>query len=283
MAEQFSKAEYDWIFRLISQREDFLAGREDGLTELYRLCDTDEQRMLVGDLLCRFHIFTHDDYDSMLYRMANYAAALGFPADKTLCVAMTKKKASDSAQAIVHDIKVPMELAFGDTVRDTNQFDVGHLLNMYHNGIRHFIVVDEFLGSGDTISERYKDFRKKSMPDATIHFLIMTGTAMGFQRLRNEGINIEVFNVVRRGISDRYNGDERTGHISRMLELEKKLADKIGKTKLADHSLGYRQSEALYYKMHGNIPNNVFPIFWWKQYKSGRKRKTLFIRVQTDY
>lgn len=284
MVEQLTQAEFDWILQQISQREDFLSGREEGLAELFRLCDTNEQRQLVSDLLNRFYIFTHDNYDSTLYKIADYAATLGFKANETLCVAMTKENRSDSSQAIIHDIKVPMELAFGDTVRDINQFNTGQIFDKYtQNGYRHFIVVDEFVGSGDTICERYKDFKKKKMPDATIHFLIMTGTITGLQRVRNEGINIEVFNVINRGISDNYSEPERSTCIQRMLALEQKLAAKINKTKLTDNSLGYKQSEALYYKIHGNIPNNVFPIFWWKQYKSGRKRKTLFIRVQKDY
>ena len=52
---------------------------------------------------------------------------------------------------------------------------------------------------------------------------------------------------------------------------------------LKDNNFGYNHAEALYCRKYGNIPNSVFPIFWWKQYKDGSPRSPLFVRVQHGY
>ena len=44
-----------------------------------------------------------------------------------------------------------------------------------------------------------------------------------------------------------------------------------------------RESEALFCRKSKNVPNNVFPIFWWKRYADNSDRKTLFIRSQSGY
>ena len=45
---------------------------------------------------------------------------------------------------------------------------------------------------------------------------------------------------------------------------EAHLKPKIGKMKLKNYFLGYGESEALYFSEEYRVPNNVFPIFWWR-------------------
>jgi hypothetical protein len=120
-------------------------------------------------------------------------------------------------------------------------------------------------------------------PKATIDFCIMSGMEEAQSKLRAQGINVNIINLMQKGISDYFQGEELNIYIDSMNKLESKLADKIGRTKLSEHSFGYRRSESLYYKFNGNIPNNVFPLFWWKEYSGNRQRNTLFTRVQEGY
>lgn len=150
-------------------------------------------------------------------------------------------------------------------------------------GCKHFIAIDEFTGTGSTIVERFNRFKEMNLKNATIEFCIMSGMENALNHVQNAGIRIKIFNILRKGISEYYHSDEIQSNLNRMFALESKLAEKIHKKKLIDHSLGFRQAESLYYKFLGNIPNNVFPIFWWKEYTENKPRKTLFTRVQEGY
>jgi hypothetical protein len=79
-----------------------------------------------------------------------------------------------------------------------------------------------------------------------------------------------------RGISDAYVGDTLVERTQSMIELEALLAESFRGRKLSLYNFGYRRSEALYSLEAYNIPNNVFPIFWWPSLKSGKPRNTMF-------
>ena len=50
-----------------------------------------------------------------------------------------------------------------------------------------------------------------------------------------------------------------------------------------EHHLGYGQAESLFCRKNKNVPNNVFPLMWWKQYADHTHRNTLFVRLQEGY
>jgi len=45
---------------------------------------------------------------------------------------------------------------------------------------------------------------------------------------------------------------------------------------LNQYHLGRKESESLFWIRNRSIPNNVFPIFWWKLNKKKSSRKPLF-------
>lgn len=278
-----SRDEFDWIFRMISEQRELLTGRSDALSELYRMCDSEEQLNLISSLLKRFDYVDANRYTSLLDQMADYIFNIGYPENEIGITAITIKMDADSSQEILQNIKVPLGLKFGHRVLDSNMLNEKNLLRNYQLGCRHFIAIDEFTGTGSTIVARYNRFKEFNLKKATIEFCIMSGMEDALIHVQNAGIKIKIFNMLRKGISEYYPTEEIQSNLNHMYALESKLAVKIHKKKLADHSLGFRQAESLYYKYLGNIPNNVFPIFWWKEYAGNRTRKTLFTRVQEGY
>jgi hypothetical protein len=260
-----------------------LSGKNEALSELYSMCNSDSQLVLISDLLKRFNYVDATCYGNMLITMANYIHNIGYPEDKISVTALAIDHFSDSSQAILQDLKVQLAVAFNHRVHDSNKFEKESLERNYNAGCRHFIAVDEFVGSGSTILERYSRFKDMKFQNATIDFCIMSGMEEAQMKLQARGINVKIFNLMHKGISDNFQGDELNEYIDSMNKLESKLADRIGSTKLSEHSFGFRHTESLYYKFNGNIPNNVFPLFWWKEYSGNRHRNTLFTRVQKGY
>lgn len=278
-----SKDEYNWIMKVLASQREMLSGKTDALSELYKMCDSEGQLSLVSSLIERFYYLPPDRYCSLLSDMANYIFNIGYPENEISVTALEFKSSSDSSQAILQDLKVPLAIAFGHKVSDCNIFREDDLKLSYSKGYRHFIAVDEFTGTGSTIVERYSRFKKMGFKNATLNFCIMSGMADAVEHVKHKGIGIKVFNLMSKGISDFYSADEIKSNINSMKELENKLAAKIKKTQLKDNSLGFRQSESIYYKFNGNIPNNVFPLFWWKMYAGNKPRNALFTRVQEGY
>lgn len=278
-----SKSEFDWIYKMMSTQRELLSGRTDALSELYRMCDTEDQLNLVSNLLSRFDYVDTNRYVSLLDQMADYIIQTGYPDEEIGVTALTIKSDADSSQEILQHLKVQLAIKFGHRVLDSNFLNKESLQKLHEKGRNHFIAVDEFTGTGSTIVERYSRFKEMKLKNATIEFCIMSGMEDAVKHVQQAGIRVKVFNVLKKGISEYFPTDEVQSHIDDMYSLESKLAEKVNKKRLSEFSLGFRQSETLYYKFLGNIPNNVFPIFWWKAYTGKKPRKTLFTRVQEGY
>ena len=278
-----TRKEFEWIYEVISAQRELLKGKSAALSELYRMCDSEDQLDLVTSLLKRFDYVDANIYANLLEQMANHIYNLNYPEKEIAITAMTIKMDADSSQEILQHLKVQLGLKFGHRVLDSNLLTEENILRNYELGCKHFIAVDEFTGTGSTIVERFNRFKKMSLRNATIEFCIMSGMEDALIHVQKAGIPIKIFNLLRKGISNFYPTEEIQHNLDQMYALEGKLAEKIDKTKLAEHSLGFRRSESLYYKFIGNIPNNVFPIFWWKEYTGNKSRKPLFTRVQKGY
>ena len=272
---------YDWIFSLNEKQTAMLKDKDNALAELYYLCDNNTQRNLIKDLLIRFNCFDEDIYNLALLEIVKYVSNLGHKNNTTAIVAFCHDSNADSSQEILQDLKVPITIELNYTIKTINRFD--HLEKAYVSGYRHFIAVDEFSGSGQTICNRYNEFLRMNLADATIDFCLVAGMSDAITQARKKGINVFVAYDMPKGISHYYSGSELDNYRKEMSLLEGKLANTIDRTELKDYLFGYRQSEALYSRLYRHVPNNVFPIMWWKCYKDNSKRNTIFDRVQDGY
>ena len=276
-----SRKSFEWMVYLQQRQRAMLKDRDDVLLELYKLCDNDRQVELLKDLITRFDFFDEDIYNLALFEIVKYILRLGCSIDEIAIVAFCRDHSADSSLAVLNDIKVPLSKAFGRSIKTINRFD--KIVANYNKGIKHFIAVDEFIGSGHTLSNRHKEFINFRLPGATIDYCLVAGMEDAVRIAKDEGINLCVGYTMKKGISGFYSGEKLSHSLEDMCLLENKLAQSIGSLLLDDYRFGYRQSEALYSKRYANVPNNVFPIFWWKRGKQGNDRITLFDRVQDGY
>lgn len=121
------------------------------------------------------------------------------------------------------------------------------------------------------------------MTGASISFYFLAGMAKGISYCKNRSIPVHCCKIMHKGISGHYRKEEMLKRIWSMRYLESQLGSESGTTKLKDNSWGYGHAEALYCRQFGNIPNSVFPIFWWNRNLDGTERPAVFTRVQHGY
>ena len=243
-------------------------------------CDDKDSQMLLLELLYNFHYLTNDKLIDLLVKIATYIVEeSGFQENRTQIAATAYDKQADSSQAVIQLIKVQLKKKGWGNVQTVNS--IGNIIKTINkNGLNQIILIDEFIGSGVTLSGRI-NYLKKSIPNADyeIKCCFMAGIDMALKKISNEsGVEIFCPLILQKGISDRFDETESAKKIFFMKEIEKKL--EISDEK---YSLGYNQAEALY-SAEGvgfNTPNSVFPIFWW-DIANGTRRKTLLNRYEKD-
>ena len=115
-----SRNEFNWIYEVISAQRELLNGKFDALSELYRMCDSEDQLNLVTSLLKRFDYVDANRYTYLLDQMADYIYNIGYPEKEKAITAITIKKDADSSQEILQHIKVVLGIKFGHRVLDSN-------------------------------------------------------------------------------------------------------------------------------------------------------------------
>lgn len=276
------KDKFRFITDLVSCQIEMLKDKKEALAELYDLCDNDEKKSLVKQLIVDFSEMNDEDYYLCLEDMSRYIVNKGFPLSECMIVAMCHDHLADSSQEVLQDIKLPLALKDFPYKNFCNRAD--KCFNKSDKAIRHFFIVDDFVGSGHTFDTRIDSLAQKANGrEYTLHFVIAAGMEHAIKMLKDKGVDIYCSYTVKRGISDRYAVDQVDGKLALMTDLELHLAERINQTYLAQYHLGYRQSEAIFTRKNRNVPNNVFPLFWWKCDSKGNSRTTLYNRVQEGY
>lgn len=280
----FKQKEYNWILKLMRRQKEMLAKSDVQLLELYKFCDNEEQRNLLEELIIRFNCFDPDLYAAAVQDAVKYICELGYIESETALVAFCHDGAADSSQVVLDDMKVPMAIEGYSHIKTINRFDkILHEYNKSGGTIKHFIAIDEFVGSGKSLSTRANDFNRLMPAGVTIDFVFLAGMREAIEDGKALGRSVYAVYEMDKGITAYYDGEQLELKRSLMKSLEGKLAARINNTELADFHFGYHGTEALYCRPDKNVPNNVFPIFWWKEDKNGKPRRTLLIRVQDGY
>ena len=107
--------------------------------------------------------------------------------------------------------------------------------------------------------------------EAEYFVVVLAGMKQGLDKLRGEvgADHVHCGIELQKGITEAIPQAERNRAIEAMLELESRLLPPRRIPRHADdisYNFGYGQSEALFWIEGANIPNNVFPIFWWETY-----------------
>lgn len=197
---KYTRQEFEWIFSLQRVQATMLKGKDSVLSELYGICDNLYQRDLLKDLIIRFNCFDDDIYNLALNEICSYVTTLNYEPNETAVIALCHDSLADSSQVVLNDLKIYIAKLGVNTF--INRFD--RLKKYYNRGIRHFIAVDEFIGSGQTVYNRFDEFHKLGLQDVTLDFCIIAGMKEAVVQCRSKGVSLYVSYIMKRGLSDYY-------------------------------------------------------------------------------
>lgn len=232
------------------------------------------------DLICRlidrFTFLTTQDYEDSIFQIAKYIADT-FDLEKTLLCATTADRNKDSAQRILYDLTSTFAALAIYKVRSLNRYDVAPK----ENNVNALILLDEFIGSGKSIVGRVQNLRRmyqqKGIYSPPIHAIALAGMARSLRSISHNFASLNVCLPLNKGIEQYTYGLERQNEYGLMNQLESILAPISHGKSLP--SMGYAQSEALYFRHAGSCPNNVFPVFWWPELIGKKPRQPLCPRA----
>lgn len=262
-------------------KQPWLSEKENSLIELFEICETDEHKDLIVDLLSEFRYPNYQELNGYLnFISEKIIYQTGFKQESTQIASITIDDEADSSQKVLDYIKIPLFKMGWSTVKTVNRFN--NIPKNFKKGKTQIILIDEFIGSGKTVLGRIKNIKEWLESDFELKFCFLVGMENGIKII--EELGYEVYCPLRlpKGISERFSEDVAFEAIRKMKEIESKLATEISDHKLETYSLGYNNAQALYSleSCLGNTPNSVFPVFWWPRNFSNFSRNTLLTRVE---
>ena len=286
--KSYSKSQFNKTFDLLLKYEHIVVRRAtqdtSALEELVAICDNDEKYSLIDELLSRFYYMDDDDYQHKIGKIADHIISMKYEPRKTVIMAMAHDHETDGSQDVLNALQTALEIKGYNGFSTDTRMDQKVEKNHYNKGIRNYVIVDDFVGSGRTALKRYQSFvgsLKKN--DIHVSFCIVCGMKYGVDYCHHNRMPLFCPMQLEKGLSGYYKGFELSVKVLTMQELEMNLAKKIGELELPDYTMGWGKAESLFYREGRNVPNNVFPIFWWKEYRDGRIRNVLFHRRQYGY
>lgn len=250
---------------------------EDFAMLVERECSQPAEEQLVKELLKDFLHISHAKYIESLTSLAKEIVK-GHDQERTQIIATASDRTSDSSQYILYDLRVIFAELGWYKYKEVNRHD--HSIKTFKESPQHnnLILVDEFIGSGKTIIGRVNNLHthykvNNKIEDYSISVSVIAACNFGLKNVIDAGIDAKSLFCLKKGISEKYEADEVEGKLSVMLNLESKLRSEVNAYHIADHSLGYGGCESLYFREQGNLPNSVFPFFWWPEDIHEKQRK----------
>lgn len=260
--------------------KNWLVDLEGNFLDIWNLCSESQQQDLIEDLIRRFSYITSRDLQQHGQSIANQLTDIWkVEPSKTLVIAFADSDKPDGSQVLLQSIKNKFVTADGWSENNfVNRIAPGAFRLEQGNTA---ILVDDFTGTGNTARKRVTWFKEKLKARSITEYkiFIVTLALMEAAKTVLDSLPIEGYFAclcLRRGISDEYNGGVLATKTQSMIKLEGLLAKSFRGYDLAKYNFGFQRSEALYSLEAYNIPNNVFPIFWWPALKSGKLRDPMF-------
>lgn len=279
------KEVFETVFKL-STKQPWLNLNHDGLISLlYKDCESEDEKELVIKLISDFFYMTEDAYKKYIINIAD-SIKESCLADETVIYASAGNRETDSSQAIVYNLRTLLAKRGGNSWQGANIFSVmskSVLYDLDPNTIKNIYIIDEFNGSGKTILTRYKkvcqDIKSlgKKPEDYNIQVIYITSISCAHEYVREQGVNLTSLNILKKGITFNDSIQDKNKAIKLIEKISSVLSIKFKSETM--YPLGYNNSEGLYYREDGNVPNSVFSIFWWPEYNNKRERNSLIVRA----
>lgn len=276
-----SKKDFYPVLTLVKENR-WLLERPEELSSLVDFCKDQNESDLIYDLLNRFFFLYQEDMNRGWQQMANQIFNVWkLDKNETQIVAMNTDDDADSSQAVLQMLKAPIRQIINKRATYKNSIDASI---EYVANKPCIVIVDEFIGSGDTVKRNVKYLKEKleekqisSEIRSKIKIYICVVAAMEHSLSNVEASADGIFAVhrLKKGISGYYEFPQLETKLDTMLQMESRLEYSPDSRYFP---FGYKKSEALYGADGWNAVNNLFPVFWWERRKGGKKHTPLFIR-----
>lgn len=267
----------EWDFKAIFNlglQYDWLITCDEGFMELWKSTEGNiNQKKLILYLIHKFLYVDSNKADEYCSLIAHQITEeWGLPPKNTTITAACDNANPDGSQLMVQKLKNRFPFYWHEfNFSNSLPYALHNKLNSNDN----LVICDDFVGTGSTIV-RKTEYALKVISERhleNVHIFIVSFAAMQFSK------NVVAYPFyscewLPKGLSETLNGDNLLVATKIMEEMERILNPKIGRQYLP--KFGYKRSESLYNYENDNIPNNVFPIFWWKKYRDNRFRLPMF-------
>ncbi len=271
------RTDYNRIFLNLLPKQSWLVKIESELIGLLQSCDSESHKELIIDLLEDFCYINENILNTYVENIADYIITdTGFNINTTQIVGMAINSDPCSSQWILQLLKPILTKKGWNRVKITPNFQSG-INKMNKIGYSQIILIDEFIGSGQTVEGHMNLLNSQAKQDFEIKACFIAGMEEGINRVSKSFSEFKCFISLKKGISDKYTDPQKKYALNQMTELESSLLPKIGRRELKEFHLGFNQAEALY-SSFGNVPNSVFPFFWWPYNDQAENRNPILIR-----
>jgi len=274
---------FNHLLNIIKEQE-WTSKHYKELLNLFNMCDSREQHALLDDLISRFEVLNGEQESEAYSHINTFIQQEKLSPDTTLIVGCGDVGRSiDGSIVGLQKMKSRLEPRGKWECRMSQ--NIHELMAVLSNN-KTVIIFDDFIGSGKKILEKFYWLQKSVNGDDNIDFdsidvifASLAGMEFGIDRIKKEtNCKVVSYLCLKKGITDHYPADEVNQKLLLMKQLESKLNDHFDNRALVEFSLGYSQSETLYFAENDNCPNNVFPIFWWQKLTNEDTHGTLLYR-----
>lgn len=265
----------DFFFSICLQLNfSWLSTYSNGLdnTILY-LTTNKERKRLFKKVLSKFkYVDRKENYDNVKLIVNQIEKIWGCNSSDSVILAVKKKNNPHPDGSVILLYALQDQLKKWKDRCFLDSFDLANKLVTNRNNI---IICDDFIGSGSTIEKRIVELQKITNQKQKIYIVTLAGLNATKQNVLNK-YNVRVYSPI--WLNKYIDHNPQSEDCNIMLEIENDLSSKYKEYRLADYSLGYKQTGALYYNEEYRIPNNVYPLFWWGKLKDGTDFNSIFLR-----
>lgn len=274
-AEQFLD-----VFNFIKQIP-WLEELLEGYLDLHNFCINNDERYFIKDIIRKFKYVSYKELSNYTQKLVDYIEKdIKATYLDTMIYSLADNHKPDGSHTIIQMMKNKFSdlEKWGEYNFSTNINDI----NSHKEECKNIFIVDDYIGTGNTVARKLtyvkNILQKRVIKGCNIYILSIA--AMKFAKKKLDTLDVNYYSVIwlDKGISETYPKDQIKDARALMLMLEDRLEAKHNNQRLP--SLGFEESEALFSIEDFNIPNNVFPIFWWPYLKDGQQRKTMFKRAK---
>lgn len=254
----------------------WLVRYDEALYDLFALAASEGNQTLLSQLLKRF-VRANSEYVEVAANAIAAHVINDWHADpaSTKIVATAESYESDGSHVMLAALKAAFA-AYEGWQESNFVSAIGRAPRATHDGDL-VILVDDFVGTGSTIVRRRNWLAQMLSQKGTKPSDIRAASvaAMEASKATVEGA-LRFFspNWLKKGISDHFEGAALAEASANMLTMESKL-DGVDK-----YSFGWGRSEALFAAEGFSVPNNVFPVFWWKRLRDKPAHRPLLARLE---